>query len=106
MAAEALLALAAEPREAGDDVVAGLHVGDTGADRLHDAGALVAEHQRAPSADHQALGDVEVAVADAGGHRPHQHLPVAGRVEGDGLDGERLVRLPEHGGPDVHGPSS
>src|SRR5204863_4518783 len=47
MTAEALLALAAKAGEAGDDMVADTHAGDARADRLDDAGALMAEHDRA-----------------------------------------------------------
>ena len=46
VAGQALRAVAAEDRQAGDDVVARLHVGDVVAHRLDDAGALVAEHRR------------------------------------------------------------
>ena len=51
MAGHALRALAAEHRQAGDDVIAGLHVGDVLADRLDHAGGFVAEHARAWGTD-------------------------------------------------------
>ena len=74
VARQTLLALAAEAREAGHDVVAGLDVGDPGAHRLHDPGTLVAQHEGSPTAEHHALRDVQVAVAHAARHRPHQDL--------------------------------
>ena len=46
VAGQAVLAVPAEDRETGDDVVAGLHVADLRADLLDDAGRLVAEHDR------------------------------------------------------------
>ena len=106
MARQALRAAAAEPREAGDDVVADAHRRDVGADRLDDAGAFVAEHDRPverKAAD--AVDDVQVAVADAGRHRAHQHLAAQGLVDVDRLDGQLLLHLAEYGGLDLHGGS-
>src|SRR5205809_449955 len=46
VAGEALRTAAAEAGEAGDDMVAGPHRRDIRADRLDDAGAFMAEHDR------------------------------------------------------------
>ena len=107
MAREALRAGAAEPREAGDDMVADAHGGHLAADRLDHPGALVAQDDRPverPAAD--PIDDVKVAVADAGRDRAHQHLARHRLVEVDLFDGQGLVRLPEHRGLDLHGFSS
>ena len=47
----AIVAGAAEHRQTGDDVIAGLHIGDVGADLLDDARRLVAEHRGQADAD-------------------------------------------------------
>jgi hypothetical protein len=56
-------------------VIAGLDGCHLGANRLNDAGAFMAEYdwpiERKPP---NAVDDVEVAVANAGGHGAHQHL--------------------------------
>ena len=88
-------------------MVADAHAGDVGADRLDHPGALVTEHDRPverPASD--AVDDVQVAVADAGGDGAHQHLARHRPVEVDGLDGQRVVRLAEDRGFDLHGVSS
>ena len=64
--AQAVVAVAAEHREARDDVVARLHVGDVLADGLDDAGRLMARHRRV-MVRVLALHEVEVAVAQPGG---------------------------------------
>ena len=103
MAAEALRTVAAEAGQAGDDVVAGLHRRHVGAHRLDDAGALVAEHDRAierKAAD--PIDHVQIAMAHAGGGRAHQDLAAPRLVDLDGFDGQRLLHLPEHGGLSIH----
>jgi len=101
--AEALRAAAAEARETGHHVVAGPQRGHLVADRLDDAGALVAEHepalQREPAVT---VHHVQVAVTDPGGHRADEDLPGHRPVDVDGLDGHRRVRGATDRGPDLH----
>ena len=86
------LAAAAGGPEEHDDVVAGSHRGDSGADLFDDAGALMAED--AGERDGQiAVHEVVVAVADAGGRDPDQDLPMARPVELDLLNPQRLFGL-------------
>ena len=96
MAGHALRAFAAEHRQAGDDVIAGLDVGDIVADRLDHAGRLVAEHARGGERI-QALHEMQVGVAEAGEGGAHQHLAALQRRVLHVLDGERLMRLVEDG---------
>ena len=95
-AGQAVLAVAAEDRQAGDDVVARLELVDVRADRLDDAGRLVAEDGRRRERV-EALDEVQVAVADAAGHRAHEHLAPDGLGDVDVLDRERLVGTVEDG---------
>ena len=75
----------------------GLNSVTCGADRLDDAGRLVAEdggrRERV-----EAVDEVQVAVADAAGDGAHEHLAPDGLVDVDVLDRERLVGAVEHGG--------
>ena len=74
-------------------------VGDVVADRLDDAGAFVAQHERPVEREAaEAVDHVQIAVADAGGDGAHQHLAAARLVDVDRLDGQRLVHLAEDGG--------
>jgi len=97
VAAQAELAVAAEHRQARDDVVAGLDVGDVLADRLDDAGRLVPQHHR-----HRrrvgALDEVQVAVAEARGGGPDQDLAPLRLGDRDVLDRHRLARSVQDGG--------
>ena len=56
----------------------------------------------------EAIHDVQIAVADAGGDSADQDLAAARLIHVDGFDGQRLVHFAEHGGGDLHGypPSS
>ena len=76
LAALAIEAVAAVRIPRGDDVIARPHQRHRRADRLDDAGALVAEHDRQRIRE-AALDDLEVGVAQAAGAVSHQH--VAGR---------------------------
>src|SRR5262249_16899110 len=100
-AAQAVLAFAAEHRDAGDDMVARLDVGDVRADGEHHAGGFVAQHARA-GARIEAFHVVQVAVADAGKGGADQHLVGRRLVELDLLDAERLVDLVHDGGGGFH----
>ena len=78
--------------------------GDIVAHRLDDAGALVAQHERAIHREAAvAVDHVQVAVADAGGDGAHQHLAAPRLVDVDLLDGQRLVHLAEDGSGHFHG---
>ena len=92
VAGEAVLAVAAVDRQAGDHVVARLHVADLVADRLDDAGRLVAEHggQRVGVL---ALHEVQVGVAQPGRGGADQHLARAGRADLHLVD----LEAPGHG---------
>ena len=104
MAAQALRAGAAEAGQAGDHVIAHPQRGDIGAHRLDDAGALVAEHERAIEREAAvAVDHVQVAVADAGGDGAHQHLAAPRLVDLHLLDGQRFVHLAEDGSGHFHG---
>src|SRR5437667_57588 len=94
---DAVLARAAERREAADHVVAGRHVAYLAAHVLDDARRLVPEDGR-QRARERSLEDVEVAVADPGGGGPHDHLARPRRVDPDVLDAERLADRAHHGG--------
>ena len=75
----------------------GLNSLDLQPDLLDDPGRLVAE-DGGRGERVEAVDEVEVAVADAGGDGAHQHLAPDGLVDVDVLDGERLMRPVEHGG--------
>ena len=103
MAAEALRAVPAEPRQARHHVIARLHRRHVGAHRLDDTGALVAQHDRTVEREAALpIDDVQVAVAHARGRGADQHLTAPRLVDLDGLDRERLVHLAENGGLGVH----
>ena len=89
-------------REERDHAIAGAHAGDSLADVLDDAGALVAEHARRIARRIGAARGVEVGVADAAGLDAHEHLARLGACELDVLDDERLAELLEHRGADLH----
>ena len=94
MAAQALRAASAEAGETGDDVIAGPHGRHLGADRLHDAGAFVAQHERAiERVPADTVDDVEIAVAHAGRDGADEHLAAPRCVEVHVLDRQRLVHL-------------
>ena len=72
------------PRQ--DDVVAYLRRRDAVADRLHDAGALVAEDEGEAAVAPVALEDVPIRVADAAGVQAHKDFVDTGLVEVDLFD--------------------
>ena len=100
---QAVHALAALRREQRHHVVADRDVGDALADRLDDAGALVAEHGRRVAGRVGAGGRVHVGVADAAGDEPDQHLARLGLREVDLLDRQRRPELLEYRSPHSHG---
>ena len=94
---QALVAVAAERRQAGDDMVADLDRADLAADLLDDARRFVAEHggQRERIA---AVGEVHVAMADPGGDGADQHLVRPGLADLDVLDRQRLADFAQYRG--------
>ena len=105
MPGQTLLAAAAEAGKARDHVIARLHRGHVGPDGLHHAGALVPEHERAiERVAPEPVDDVQVAVTDARGHRPHEDLAAPRLVDVDVLDRERGVHLAEDRGLHARGP--
>ena len=102
VAAEAHIAVAAEDRQAADDVIARLDVGHFLADLLNDAGGLVAED--GGRREHpQTLDEVQVGVADAAGDGADEYLAAAGLIDVDVVDLEWLAGAVEDGG--FHGGS-
>ena len=89
--------MAAEHREAGDDVIARLAGAHFAADLLDDAGALMAEHDR-DLRRIRAFDEVEIRVAHTGGDGADQHLVGAGFVDLNVFDGERLANFAQDGG--------
>ena len=71
------------------------------ADRLHDAGALVAEHDRLALRPQVPFGQMQVGVADAGLATLDQRLSGPGRLQQQLLDGPRAAHPAEHGGQDA-----
>src|SRR5207245_404212 len=85
-----------------DDVITGSHQRHAGADGLHQAGALVAEHDR-HGIDELTLDHLEVGVAETAGPELHQHVVGPERLQRQTLDDEGLADLVEHGGPERGG---
>src|SRR5205814_1463406 len=103
VARQALRTAAAEAGEAGDDMVAGAHCRDVRADRLDDAGAFMAEHDRAVEREAaDPVDDMQIAVTDAGRDGAHQHLAAERLVDIDRFDRQRFLHLAEDGGFDLH----
>jgi hypothetical protein len=96
MAAEALVALSAENRNAGNDVVARLDVCDVGTHRLHDSGRLVAHHHREIRAE-MPFHEMEVAVAEPGPDDLDEHLVCRRFVDRQVLDDQLSWLLVEYG---------
>jgi hypothetical protein len=101
--AVAVDALAALRREQRHDVVTGGDVADAVADRLDDAGALVAEHRRRVPGGVDAGCRVHVGVADAACDEPHERLAGPGLGQVELLHDERPTELLEQGRSDLHG---
>ncbi len=93
-------------REQRDDVVAGPHARHPLADRLDDAGALVAEHRRRVAGRVGSAARVHVRVADAAGREPDEHLAGARVGELHVLHHERLAELLEDSSPNPHRPDA
>src|SRR5439155_18459989 len=93
---DAVLARAAEGREAADHVVAGRHVTHLAAHALDDARRLVPEYGRQRLRE-RSFEDVEVAVADPGRSGADEHLAWPRRIDPDVLDTERLADRAHHG---------
>ena len=84
-------------------MVADAHAGHVVADRLDNAGALVAEHDRPVGREaSDTIDDMQIAVADPGRDGAHQHLAAQRLVDIDRFDRQRRVRLAENGGFYLH----
>ena len=90
VAGETVFAVATEHRQAGDDVVSGLDVGDIRSNRLDDARGLVAKDHRSV-AGIGAVVEMHVGVADAGRCRTQPHLVRSRVVDSYFLDFHRCV---------------
>src|SRR3954447_21703247 len=95
-------AFAALGREERDDPVAGRHAGDAVADALDHARSLVAENGRRIARRVNSRRGVHVGVADAARLERHQHLALTRLGEPDFRYVQRLAKLLEHGGSDLH----
>ena len=86
-------------------MVAGLDGCDLGADRLDDAGALVAQYDRpVERKPPDAVDDMQVAVANSGRRGAHQHLAPPRPVDLDPFDRQRGMHLAKYGSGSFHGP--
>ena len=84
VAGQALLARAAEAREAGDHMVTTLHVDDVLADSFDNAGALVAEHVRLAERETTiSVDQVQIAVAHTSGEGADEHLVLRRGIDVD-----------------------
>ncbi|HEV3112581.1 MAG TPA: hypothetical protein VGY99_19005 [Candidatus Binataceae bacterium] len=90
-------AFPAEQSQPRDHVIAGLEIGNLAAHRLDNPGGFVTENHRRRHRN-LALGDRQVAVADAGGYGADQHLIAAGLVDVHFLKGLGLAGLVKNGG--------
>src|SRR5277367_1523813 len=95
MAAQAILAIAAEDGQACDHMVARLEISHRSADFLDDTCDLMAEHGGRRMGI-KAVNEMEIAMAYATCHCPNQHLAIARRVELNLLDYERLIGPMKH----------
>src|SRR6516165_6941101 len=103
MACEALRAIAAKTREAGDDVITRLHRRHLGANSLDDPGTLVSEYDRpVERKSPMAVDDVQVAVAHLGRRGADEHLAAPGLIDVDRFDRQRVVHLAKDRGVDLH----
>jgi four helix bundle protein len=82
-------------------VIALRHRSHGGAQLAHDPGAFVSENQRRADAPVSARG-MEIAVAHAGRFHLDEHFAGAWGIEFRRFDGQRLARVPEDGGFDLH----
>src|SRR5258708_32264795 len=83
--AEAVLALAAEDRQACDDVITGLHMRYILAHRLDDARPFVTHHRCLADLPH-AIHEMQIAVAEPRVGRAHQPLAWRRLVDGNVFD--------------------
>ena len=82
-------------------MIAGLEAAHAGAQRFHDTRAFMTQHdglRRMP-----ARVFVQVGVADARGHQPHQHLACAGRLQVERFQHWCVALATTDGRGDLHG---
>ena len=97
MARHAIVAVAAENRETGDDVVAGLHIVDGLAHFLDDSGGFMAQYGGGGKGV-VAVDKVQVAVANTARDGAHQDFAIQRLVDLDVFDNQRLLGTIEYGG--------
>src|SRR4029077_9648221 len=100
--AAAVHALPALGGEQPDDVIADGERVDAVAERLNNAGALVAENRRGVARRVRARRGVHVGVADTTRLETDEHLPRPRRREIDLLDDERIPELLQNCSPNLH----
>ena len=93
----AVRALVTAPTSASEDVIPYLDAGDLRTDGLDDAGDLVAEDRRERMWP-EPVEEEEVAVADACGRRPNEHLPTSRGSDGDRLEFKWRTHFVHDGG--------
>src|SRR2546428_6020427 len=94
---QAVRTVSAKDGQTGDHVIAGLELGHVRADRLDDAGGLMAE-DRGRRERVVAVDEVQVAVAHTARDRAHEYLTSDGLGDLDVLDREGFVGTVEYGG--------
>src|SRR5207245_2936881 len=95
MPRHALFAIAAEYREAGNHMVARLHVSHLASNLLDDSGRLMTQHGRRRIRI-KSIDEMQIAMAHAAGERFDQDLAVLRLVEFDILDAEWHFRPMKH----------
>jgi hypothetical protein len=88
--------LAAKPRKAGHDVIAGFDGRHLSADCLDDPRTLMTQNHRPVEREPaKAVDDMQIAVTNPRGGGADEHLAPSWLVDFDLLDGQRLVHLPK-----------
>ena len=78
-------------------MIAGLDIGDVGADLLDDTGEFVAEHRR-QRVRIEPFHEMQVGVTEPGDRGADQDLAGPGLLQADVLDHQRLVDFMQDGG--------
>lgn len=97
------LAVATLGNVAGNNVVTRLNRSHSLADTLHHTGAFVSEDRGKDALRIKATEGVQISVADTGGEDANTHFAGFGGSNGDGLNLQRLVCFPGHGGEALNG---
>ena len=78
-------------------MIAGLHIGDVGADLLDDACGFVTEHRRQRMRI-EPFHEMQIGMTEPGDAGADQNLARSGLLQADVLDHERLVDFVQDGG--------